>query len=140
MIILDSDSDSNICPDARIITKNLSQDGYYEMFVLKQVFIDNEILNIIFCIDLQQIYLKIVAPIKIGKGGYSVVKDKDLAIIMHHAKSQIGMDAIYDRSSKYPDLNLTSLNAWLKLQTEKESGYSVIDTYVWDDPILQQLS
>ena len=54
------------------------------MFISKRVQIEKNFLNIIFCMDSQEIYLKIVAPIKIGKGGYSVVKDKNLAIIMHH--------------------------------------------------------
>lgn len=123
--------------EAKIISKNLSDTGYYEMLVLKRISLgENEYLNIFFYMDLQEIYLKIVAPIRIGNGGYSVVKDKDLAIIMHHAKNQIGMDAIYDRSVRYPNLDLRSLRAWLKLQTEKNSGYGILDTYIWDDPKL----
>ncbi|MGP1588700.1 MAG: hypothetical protein ACTTHL_02220 [Oribacterium sp.] len=49
-------------------------------------------------VNLNYLYETIVSPVKIGRSGYSVVKDKELAVIMHHARSQIGMDAVYDRA------------------------------------------
>ena len=33
---------------------------------------------------------------------------------------------------RYPNLDLRSLSAWLEQQTREDSGYDVIDSYVWD--------
>ena len=123
--------------DARITGKQLADSGWYEMEIQKILPGKDGNTAATFRMDLNEVYKKIVKPVRIGEGGYSVVKDKDLAIIMHHAKNQIGMDAIYDRQEQYPDLDLSSLRDWLKLQTEQPEGVSVIDTYVWDDPDLR---
>lgn len=120
--------------DAVISGKHLSDSGWYVLEINKDVETSDGTLRLMFLMDLNEIYRRIVAPVKIGNGGYSVVKDKNLAIIMHHAKNQIGMDAIYDRKEHYPELDLSSLEDWLNLQRKSDKGMSVIDTYVWDDP------
>lgn len=66
--------------------------------------------------NLETIYQKIIAPVKIGRDGYSSVKDQNMCIIMHHAKNQIGLEAFDDRMKKYPELDLSSINAWIKKQ------------------------
>ena len=90
--------------------------------------------TVIYAVNLNVLYALTVQPVKIGEGGYSVVKDRDLAIIMHHASSQIGMDAIYDRAERYPQLDLSDLFRWIELQKTQDEGYDVIDSYLWDDP------
>ena len=120
--------------DAVISGKHLSDSGWYVLEINKDVETTDGTFRLMFLMDLNEIYRRIVAPVKIGNGGYSVVKDKNLAIIMHHAKNQIGMDAIYDRKEHYPELDLSSLEDWLNLQRNSDKGMSVIDTYVWDDP------
>lgn len=120
---------------AEILEKRLASSGWYELLLCKQT--EDGLYRILLALDLHEVYEKIVAPIRIGEGGYSVVKDRNLEIIMHHVKNQIGMDAVYDRSQRYPDLDLRSLTAWLDRQTREDSGYDVIDTYVWDDPDLR---
>lgn len=120
--------------DAVISGKHLSGSGWYVLEINKDVETVDGIFRLMFLMDLNEIYRRIVAPVKIGNGGYSVVKDKNLAIIMHHAKNQIGMDAIYDRKEQYPELDLSSLEDWLNLQRNNDKGMSVIDTFVWDDP------
>ncbi|OON85633.1 hypothetical protein BXO88_11120 [Oribacterium sp. C9] len=120
--------------DAVISGKHLSGSGWYVLEINKDVETVDGIFRLMFLMDLNVIYRRIVAPVKIGNGGYSVVKDKNLAIIMHHAKNQIGMDAIYDRKEQYPELDLSSLEDWLNLQRNNDKGMSVIDTFVWDDP------
>lgn len=120
--------------DAVINGKHLSDSGWYVLEINKDVETTDGTLRLMFLMDLNEIYRRIVAPVKIGNGGYSVVKDKNLAIIMHHAKNQIGMDAIYDRKEQYPELDLSSLEEWLNLQRNSDKGMSVIDTFVWDDP------
>lgn len=122
-------------PGNAVITgKHLSDSGWYLLEITKVIETTDGPFRIVFLLDLNEIYRRIVAPVKIGNGGYSVVKDKNLAIIMHHAKNQIGMDAIYDRKTHYPNLDLSSLENWLNLQRKANKGVSVINTFVWDDP------
>lgn len=134
-----SDFTSCILPDASsasICGKHLRTDGWYEMFLSKKFTWNSKIYTILYSIDLNEIYQQIVAPVQIGRGGYSIVKDSSLSIIMHHAKNQIGMDAVYDRSKQYPQLDLTDLASWIHLQKTQEEGYAVINSYIWDDPDL----
>ena len=37
---------------------------------------------VLLTLNLHEVYQKIIAPIRIGEGGYSVTKDRDLAIIV----------------------------------------------------------
>ena len=121
---------------ATIVSKHLADTGWYEMVISRVVDTVSGPVTLLFSMDLNYVYKKIVAPVHIGNGGYSVVKDHDLAIIMHHAKSQIGMDALYDREEQYPDLDLSSLKEWLELQRRQSEGVGILDSYVWDDPEL----
>lgn len=115
------------------------QTGWYELYIQKEVPSGDGICTLTFALNLETLYQKIVAPVKIGKDGYSSVKDQNMYIIMHHAKEQIGLEALDDRLKKYPDLNLSSMNDWLKKQAQDASGTGVIDTYVWDDPGLARV-
>lgn len=117
---------------ASICGKRLCGD-HYEMYVSRSFGWDGEEYTAVYAMDLDQIYTRIVEPVKIGQGGYSVVKDSELSIIMHHASSQIGMDAVYDRSRKYPQLDLTDLFEWIHMQEIQPEGVAVIRSYVWDD-------
>lgn len=120
---------------ASIVGKELNPSGWYEVLIGKKLSSEDS-CTILFSMNLKEVYDHIVAPVRIGEGGYSVVKDSDLAIIMHHAKNQIGMDALYDREEAYPQLDLTSLKKWLDLQRRQEEGTGILDSYVWDDPAL----
>ena len=115
------------------------QTGWYELYIQKEVPSGDGICTLTFALNLETLYQKIVAPVKIGKDGYSSVKDQNVYIIMHHAKDQIGLEALDDRLKKYPDLDLSSMNDWLKKQAQDASGTGVIDTYVWDDPGLARV-
>ena len=106
------------------------------MLIGRRLDLSGESCVLAFAMDLSRVHKKIVLPVRIGEGGYSVVKDSDLAIIMHHAVSQIGIDALYDRKEAYPDLDLSSLEAWLDLQRASQEGTGILDSYVWDDPDL----
>lgn len=120
---------------AEILGKELADSGWYEM--LYRYRLRNSPYDILFSANLNYLYETIVSPVKIGQNGYSVVKDEDLAIIMHHAKSQIGMDAVYDRAERYPELDLTSLRAWIDRQRTEEEGSGILDSYVWDSAELE---
>ena len=115
------------------------QTGWYELYIQKEVPSEDGVCTLTFAMNLETLYQKIVAPVKIGKEGYSSVKDQNMYIIMHHAKDQIGLEALDDRMKKYPDLDLSSMNDWLKKQAKDASGTGVVDTYVWDDPGLARV-
>lgn len=121
---------------AVVLGKYQAESGWYEMAIGKAVPAQGGVCNLVFAMDLNEVYRMIVSPVKIGEAGYSVVKDDSLAIIMHHAKNQIGMDALYDRQETYPDLDLTSLGEWLDLQRAQDEGTGLLESYVWDDPDL----
>lgn len=124
---------------ATICGKKICSDGWYQMFVSRKVTCGRKQYTVIFAMNLNEIYQMIVAPVQIGRGGYSVVKDKNLSIIMHHAADQIGMDAIYDRDKRYPQLDLTDLGKWMEMQRIQPEGYRLLETYVWDDPQLSPI-
>lgn len=126
----------NIAEGAVICGKGITEEGGYHLYLARKFFWENHGGYLIYAMDLNKIYQKIVAPVRIGEGGYSVVKDSDLSIIMHHAANQIGMDAVYDRSERYPQLDLGDLSAWIELQRRQPEGVGMIHSYVWDDPDL----
>lgn len=105
----------------------------YEMYISRRFSCGNEEYTAVYAMNLDAVYDRIVEPVRIGDGGYSVVKDSSLSIIMHHAPDQIGMDAVYDRSQRYPELDLTDLFAWIQLQQEQPAGVGLINSYQWDD-------
>lgn len=123
-------------PVTTLLGKAIEESGWYEIYIARSVTILGQPCYLAGAIDLNHIYEVTVRPVKIGQGGYSVVKDKDLSIIMHHAKSQIGMDAVYDRSIQYPQLDLTDLKDWIDMQRHAPQGTSVIRSYIWDSPDL----
>lgn len=119
---------------ARITGKKISPvTGWYEMYIGKEIDTKEGLYQLCFAMNLEALYKNSVAKVKIGKNGYSVVKDQNLYIIMHHAKEQIGLDALYDRERLYPELNYSSMHAWLEKQANEDSGTGVIDTYDWAD-------
>lgn len=115
-----------------ICGKTLCSRGWYEMFLLYRFELDGAYYSLVSAMNLNELYDRFVAPVQIGNGGYSVVKDSDLSIIMHHAQSQIGMDAVYDRSEAYPDIDLSDLTRWIEMQKQQPQGYDVINSYRWD--------
>ncbi len=135
---IDLDAASVLRSDAAdhtaICGKQLCDGGWYEMFLARTCRTDGSTYTFIYAMNLNTLYSYTVQPVRIGEGGYSVVKDRNLAIIMHHAANQIGMDAIYDREERYPQLDLTDLTRWIELQRTQKEGYDIINSYIWDDP------
>lgn len=130
----DSEANADTEHPARITGKKMSPvTGWYEMYIGKEIDTKEGLYKLCFAMNLEALYKNSVAKVKIGKNGYSVVKDQNLFIIMHHAKEQIGLDALYDRERLYPELNYSSMHAWLEKQANEDSGTGVIDTYDWAD-------
>ena len=107
------------------------------MYIEKQVEANGAVYDLVLSMDLEQLYRQIVEPVKIGKGGYSIVKDQDTYIIMHHVKSQIGLEALEDRQKMYTQLDLDDLKQWLERQNKEDKGAGLIHTYIWDNPELK---
>lgn len=86
-------------------------------------------------IDTDAIYQKIVKPIRIGKNGYSMVKDFDGTILMHKSAEQVGLDAVAGRRERYSeyDLDLDDLERWVREQRENTEGSRILDSYWWED-------
>ena len=129
-------SEANVVTEhaARIAGKKISPiTGWYELYIQKEIDTKEGTYQLCFAMNMEALYENSVAKVKIGKNGYSVVKDQDLYIIMHHAKNQIGLDALYDRERLYPELNYSSMHAWLEKQETEDFGTGVIDTYDWSD-------
>lgn len=122
---------------AAICGKQYCPGGWYQMYISRRFLLNGQSYTAVYAMNLNSIYSQIVAPVQIGKGGYSIVKDNDLTIIMHHASDQIGMDAVYDRSVRYPELDLTDLVRWIHRQQTEQEGYDIISSYIWDDPGLK---
>ena len=124
--------------NAQITGKKISEEtGWYEMYIEKQVEANGAVYDLVLSMDLEQLYRQIVEPVKIGKGGYSIVKDQDTYIIMHHVKSQIGLEALEDRQKMYTQLDLDDLKQWLERQNKEDKGAGLIHTYIWDNPELK---
>ena len=119
---------------AVICGKSLCAGGWYQMFISRRFSLGGHSYQAVYAMNLNKIYARIVEPVRIGSGGYSIVKDSDLAIIMHHAADQIGMDAVYDRSLRYPDLDLKDLTEWIARQAAEGEGVGVIRSYIWGSP------
>lgn len=84
-------------------------------------------------IDLEVIYEKLIAPIKVGEKGYALVKDEDGIIIMHKLKEQIGYDVIDTRKMLYPNLDFTELEDLIAQQLKGEEGTAIFHSYWWAD-------
>lgn len=126
--------------EATIVGKQIPTDStWYEMYIRRRVQTPDGDYTLLLAMNLQTIYQEIVHPVRIGTNGYSVVKDKDLSLIMHHVPSQLGLDAAADRKVLYPQLDLTALEDWVNLQRVEDSGATVLSTYVWDDPDLRAI-
>lgn len=123
-----------VSQDAQIIGKELDKDNSeFHMYILKRRYEGGKWYNIVLSMNLTEIYHRIVEPVRIGDGGYSIVKDQDRTIIMHHAASQIGLDAYTDRTKLYKGLNLDELGAWTVYQQRHDYGSQVLHTYNWDE-------
>lgn len=129
--------------EAHIAGKKISSEtGWYELYIEKPIHCGGELYQLTLAMNLEALYQKIVAPVKIGQHGYSTVKDQNLYIIMHNAKDQIGLDAREGREKRYPELDYSSMDAWLQQQMETDSGAALVDTYDWskaDHPSIRRV-
>ncbi len=112
---------------------------YYLLSIVKPIFTNREAKNFIVCtINLNKIYDNIIAPIKVGKRGYIMVKDRN-RIIMYKDKKQVGLDVIKGRMEKYPDLYYKDLEELIKRQMAGETGTKIYYSYWWTEEKLTKV-
>lgn len=114
----------------------LTQGHQYRQYMIKEVETGQEARGYVAAsIDTDAIYKKIVKPIRIGKNGYSMVKDFDGTILMHKSAEQVGLDAVDGRRERYSeyDLDLDDLERWVREQRENTEGSRILDSYWWED-------
>ena len=114
----------------------LSSRHQYRQYMVKEVDAGHTGRTwVVASIDTDAIYQKIVKPIRIGKNGYSMVKDFDGTILMHKSEEQVGLDAVEGRRERYSeyDLDLDDLERWVREQRENREGSRILDSYWWED-------
>ncbi len=92
-------------------------------------------ISITAMLDLNLMYGRLIAPVKLGEKGYALVKNSDGVIIMYHIREQIGVNAATERQALYPDLelDLESLQEMIAHQKEGKEGVEVYQSYWWDE-------
>ena len=86
-------------------------------------------------LDLNLIYERMIAPVKLGEKGYALVKNSDGVLIMYHIREQIGVNAATERQKLYPELNLEleSLQTMIANQKKGNEGVEIYQSYWWGD-------
>lgn len=81
-----------------------------------------------FYLDCENMFDTLMSQVELGEKGYIMVKDAKGTIIMHVVRTQIGMNVIDGRKEKYPDLDLSELEAMVKHQLagETEQEYTIL--------------
>jgi signal transduction histidine kinase/CheY-like chemotaxis protein len=90
-------------------------------------------------INLNVIYDKLIAPVKIGEKGYALVKDQQGIIIMHTVKEQVGMDVIDTRKQVHPDLDYKELETLIDDQLKGKEGTAIYHSYWWGENVLKKV-
>lgn len=92
-------------------------------------------ISITAMLDLNLMYERMIAPVKLGEKGYALVKNSDGVIIMYHLKNQIGVNAATERQALFPTikLDLDSLQKMLANQKAGREGVEVYQSYWWGD-------
>ena len=110
------------------------EDGQYVINIFEPVFYDREFIGIIVgAVSLNMMYEKLVKPVKAGKEGYAMVKDRDGIILMHPAEDQIGIDVIATRKERHPDFEFHELESLIEQQFANEEGTTIYHSYWWTD-------
>ncbi|WP_243428280.1 sensor histidine kinase [Clostridium rhizosphaerae] len=113
--------------------------NYFTLNIYEPIFDGKNFIGM-FCsaINLDIIYDKLIAPVKVGEKGYALVKDQKGIIIMHTVKEQVGMDVIESRKQVYPDLDYNELEKLIDEQLKGNEGTAIYHSYWWGDNVLKK--
>lgn len=115
-------------------------EGCFYMNLYEPVFDENNVVGVIsVTISLDDIYNKLINPVKVGKKGYVMVKDEYGTIIMHPVKAQVGIDVIETRKQMHPDLDFKELEKLINDQLSGKEGTALYHSYWWGDNILKKV-
>ncbi|WP_320045852.1 ATP-binding protein [uncultured Ilyobacter sp.] len=118
----------------------LDRDDGFSFNILEPVVVKDKIVGIILAkIKVMNMYELLVKPVKAGKFGYAMVKDKDGLILMHPVKEQVGYDVIKSRMEKYPGLDYDDLEKLLEKQMLGQEGSYVYYSYWWPQDKLKKV-
>lgn len=91
-------------------------------------------------INLENIYQKIKdATVDNEYNGYTMVKNKEMKVIMHPSNEQIGLNIVTDRKQLYPNLNYDDLKKLEKEQLAHQSGTLTYYSYWWTSKELKRV-
>ncbi|WP_319371306.1 ATP-binding protein [uncultured Ilyobacter sp.] len=118
----------------------LEKDDSFSFNILEPVIVNDEIVGIILGkIKIMNMYELLVKPVKAGKFGYAMVKDKDGVILMHPVKEQVGYDVVKSRMEKYPDLDYEGVEKLLEKQMLGQEGSYIYYSYWWPQEKLKKV-
>lgn len=110
--------------------------GQNQFFIdILQPVINNDKVQgiLISTISLNKLYNRLILPVKPGKKGYSMVKNKEGLIVMHPVTEQIGINSLKVRKQKYPEFDWKGLEELNRRQVEEGEGYHIYNSRWWYD-------
>lgn len=118
-----------------IVTKEYeSGSNKFSIDILQPVFNNNEISGILVStINLNNLYKNLIDPVRPGKKGYAMIKNREGIIVMHPVKEQIGIESIKVRKAKYPNFDWRELEELNRRQVEEGEGYYIYHSKWWQD-------
>lgn len=133
---LDTYKNGDVVGTAVLMPPVQTGENEYAQFLVKDVKDEADSTQyVLAAIDMEDVYRKIIQPIKVGTNGYSMVKDYDGMILMHKQKDQIGIHSVEGRREKYDqyDLDLSDLQHWFEMQQNNAEGCDIIQSYWWGE-------
>lgn len=134
--IIDSSLISKVLISKNLFVSKEYRGGSNQFFIdILQPVIDNDEVKgiLISTIDLNKLYNRLIHPVRPGKKGYAMVKNKEGIIVMHPVTEQIGIDSINVRKKKYPEFNWQGLEELNRKQVEEGEGYHIYNSRWWQD-------
>jgi signal transduction histidine kinase len=106
----------------------------FSMNILEPVMINGDIRGVLVStINLNRLYESLIAPIRSGKKGYAMIKNREGIIVMHPVLEQIGIESIKVRKERFPKLNWKELEDLHRKQLEQQEGYHIYHSGWWQD-------
>jgi len=102
------------------------------MNLYKSFTLNDQTLTLVMPLQLQTLYNTDFANDS-GLSGYTMVKDKNMKIVMHPSGDQIGLSIVDDRYDKFPNLDFTDLRQLEKEQRQFEKGTAMYYSYWWNE-------
>lgn len=112
----------------------------FSINVLQPVIINNKVSGILVStINLNELYNNLIAPIRAGKKGYAMIKNREGIIVMHPVTDQIGIESIRVRKEKYPQFDWKELEDLHNKQLEQKEGYYIYHSRWWQDDEIKRI-